>query len=267
MKKILIVGLLSACTAGVYAQGTLVFYNNFSDLQFQIYAPNPASPSIEQTGDTASQAAISGTSGTPTVYGGQVIGGSSFSGTAPAQPTGLYSDGNLFTAQIYASPAGTGSGSIPAFGSLSPVSQYIENFTTSGGVGNAFLNQATLTTDPGIPGTGYDNSGVHGSPSQHILNNANVAVAAWYNMGGTITSLAAAQAAGVPNGESTVVLVSGLGEPASVETASAGHTAQPTTPTEPYGLQSFSLAATPEPSTIAMGVMGACAFLARRRKK
>jgi catalase len=32
-------------------------------------------------------------------------------------------------------------------------------------------------------------------------------------------------------------------------------------------LQSFNLTAVPEPSTIALGVIGACAFLARRRKK
>jgi hypothetical protein len=30
---------------------------------------------------------------------------------------------------------------------------------------------------------------------------------------------------------------------------------------------SFSLTSVPEPSTIALGVIGACAFLARRRKK
>jgi hypothetical protein len=57
-----------------------------------------------------------------------------------------------FTAQIYAAPAGDGTGSIPYFSSLSPVSQYIENFATTGGTANAFLQQAVLTADPGIPG-------------------------------------------------------------------------------------------------------------------
>ena len=255
--------------AGAYAQGTLIFNDNFSDLQFQVYAPNPASPGVQQVGDTAAQGAISGVAGPYTTYGGSAIGGSFFNGTAPATVTSsaLYADGNLFTVQVYASAAGNGLGSIPSFSSLSPISQYIEGFTTNGGTANAFFNQATLTTDAGIPGTGYDGSGLHNAQGTHILNNANVALAAWYNGGGLYTTLAEAQAAGVPTGESPVVIIGGLGEPASVENAGLGGSHTPSLPAEPYGLTSFSLVSTPEPSTIALGVMGVGAFLARRRKK
>jgi hypothetical protein len=273
MKKLAIVGIASLISAGVYAQGTLTFWDNFGDLQYQIYAPNPSSPGTQQVGETASQGAISGVSGPYTTYGGTAIGGSVFNGTAPATVTSsaLYADGNLFSAQIYASPAGapnnidpsTG-GNPPAFSSLSPVSQYITTFATTGASG-PFLISASPVPDAGIPGTGYDNSGLHGA--NHILNDANIAVAAWYNGGGLYTTLAAAQAANVPWGVSPVVILTGLGEPASVETSDVGHNTPLTQPTEPYGISSFSLTSTPEPSTIALGVMGIGAFLARRRKK
>jgi len=273
MKKILMIGLVSLAGVGAYAQGTLIFYNSFGDDVFQVYAPNPAAPSVSQEGFTAAQAATINAGGSFTAspvitFGGQVIGGSTSSGSVPATlgvSSPYYSDGNLFTAQIYALSAGNGSGSIPAFSSLLPVSQYIENFSGSGGSANAFLAEATLTTDPGVPGTGYDGSGLHG-PS-HVLNNAFVGMAAWYNAGGLYTTLAEAQAAGAPWGESQVSLLNNLGEPASVNTSANVNSHQPSTPTEPYGINSFSLATTPEPSTIALGVMGVGAFLARRRKK
>jgi len=274
MKKLAIVGIASLISAGAYAQGTLTFWDNFGDLQFQIYAPNPSNPGTQQIGDTSSQGGISGVSGPYTTYNGVAIGGSLFSGTAPATigaSSPLYADGNLFTAQLYASPAGapnnidpsTG-GNPPAFSSLSPVSQYITTFATTSASG-PFLISATPVPDPGIPGTGYDNSGLHGA--NHVLNDANIAVAAWYNGGGVYTTLAQAQAANVPWGVSPVAILTGLGEPASVNTADVGHTTPLSQPTEPYGISSFSLTSTPEPSTIALGVMGVGAFLARRRKK
>jgi hypothetical protein len=265
MKKIIIIGLVSLCAVGAYAQGTLQFYNQFSDLSFHIYAPNTANPNVMQEGNNAADGAISGTSAPYIVYGGIPIGGASGAAGTPIN----YSYGNNFYAQVFASPAGNGSGAAPAFSSLSPVTQYMTTLATTSGEGAGSLVGLDFSSgDAGIPGTGYDGSGLHGA--SHILNNANVAIAAWYNAGGTITSLAQAESTqGIPYGYSAVTVLSGLGEPASVETSAAGHTAQPTTPTEMYGIQSFSLVANnvPEPSTIALGVMGACAFLARRRKK
>jgi len=281
MKKLAIIGMASLLAAGAYAQGTLIFYNSFADDIFQIYAPNTANPSVETIGFTSAQAnqinnyiPPGQTSPSPSFiaspvvsFSGQVIGGSASSGAVPATlgaSSPYYSDGNLFTAQVYALAAGNGSGSAPGFSSLNPVAQYSETFNTSGGTANAFLAQNNLTTDPGIPGTGYDGSGLHGS--SHVLNNAWVAVAAWYNDNGAYATLGQAQAAGAPWGVSPVELVGNLGEPSSVNTAARVNSNQPSTATEPYGITSFSLVTTPEPSTIALGVMGVGAFLARRKK-
>lgn len=274
MKEFVVTGGICLFYSGACAQGTLQFFNDFIDLKFQVFAPNPNNPAVQQIGETVDQGPISGISGPYTSYGGIPIGGSLFSGTAPATidaSSPLYADGNLFTAQIYASAAGDGTGAIPAFSSLSPVSQYIDHFFTFNGAPNANLDQVEPVPDRGIPGTGYDGSGLHGAT--HILNNANVAIAAWYNGGGIYTTLAEAKSAGVPWGASQVVVVENLGEPSSVETTGLGRLSTATLPAEPYGIESFSLivasgvSAAPEPGTIALGVMGVGAFLARRRKK
>jgi hypothetical protein len=78
---------------------------------------------------------------------------------------------------------------------------------------------------------------------------------AWYNDGGAITSYSQAMADGVPVGSSL---------PANV-----GLAFPPATPSAlPDGLGNFSvIAPTPEPSTIALGVLGASTFLMRLRRK
>jgi len=84
-------------------------------------------------------------------------------------------------------------------------------------------------------------------------------VYAWYNDGGTLTSYSAAQAANVPTGFSSTVTGSTGGPPQG-----GGPSATPSS----YAFPNFSVSATtPEPSTIALGVMGASAFLMRFRKK
>jgi hypothetical protein len=264
MKKITMIGLVSLLGTGAYAQGTLAFFNDNSDCQFQIYSPNPANPSAEQTGFTAAQASVQfGVTGT-TVYNGTPIGGSS--GSAPGTlgvTSAAYADGNLFDVQLYAAPAGTdssGANTPTSLSSLSPVSQYFSTFTTSGGSANAYFINPEPSPDAGIPGTALQGS--------TLINNAYVSVVAWYNGGGQYSTLALARAAGVPWGYSPIVDENGLGEPSSVETAlNHGRTTPGSFPTELYGVPSFSLATTPEPSTIALGVMGVGAFLARRRKK
>ncbi len=87
--------------------------------------------------------------------------------------------------------------------------------------------------------------------------NASIAIAAWVNSGsaGAATTLAEAQADGYDWG------VSNLGT-----SAVGGGTGSPTSPAAGV-LDSFSLITTvPEPSTIALGVIGASALLFRRRK-
>jgi hypothetical protein len=91
---------------------------------------------------------------------------------------------------------------------------------------------------------------------------ATVQVYAWYNEGGTVTSYAAAKTAGLPIGFSATGNVT-LGGP-QTGLPPAFPAALPT------GLGNITLSTTsvvPEPSTIALGIMGASAFLLRLRKK
>jgi hypothetical protein len=93
---------------------------------------------------------------------------------------------------------------------------------------------------------------------------ATVAVAAWYNNGGTVATLAAAQAAGFANGFSGTgnVTTGGNSDPAVGGPPS-------TAPGLPHlgNINVVGNVGVPEPSTIALGVMGASAFLMRLRKK
>jgi len=93
--------------------------------------------------------------------------------------------------------------------------------------------------------------------------NVTVQLLAWYNDGGTITSYAAAVEAGVPTGYSATANTTTGGLPVGAGT--------PVLPTAlPYGALGnidLSVAAVPEPSTIALGVLGASAFLMRLRRK
>jgi len=232
MKKTLLTSLLSLAAAGAFAQGTIVFNNHVANtIETHVWSPQLATPTVSTAGNAATGDFPAGT----TVYTGTLIGGA---GTGATSPTD-YANGNLWTAQIYALP-GTGD----SLSSLLPVSQYVTTFrTTSSGAG--IFTPPSLTTDPGIPNT----SGAA----------ATLALAVWYNAGGSIVSLAQAQSMGVPSGESPAFSLTALGEPAGTG---------PSTPAENLtGLQSFSIVTpTPEPSTIALGVMGISAFLIRRRK-
>jgi hypothetical protein len=97
---------------------------------------------------------------------------------------------------------------------------------------------------------------------------ATVQVYAWYNDGGTVTSYAAAQGLGYPVGFGPTGTATGLGGP----NPTGGPTLTPTS--LPWGVGAgqtsgnFNVTSSiPEPSTIALGVMGASAFLLRLRKK
>lgn len=140
-----------------------------------------------------------------------------------------------YDVELLAGPAGT------ALGSLTPVgNSLITTWNTGSEAG--YWNSTTLATISGVTTT------------------ATVAIAAWNNEGGTITTLAGAQA--TPNdpwGISSTAVTSALGFASQ----------QP--PFLPAGVTSFSLglptSAAPEPSTIALGVIGASAFLMRLRRK
>jgi len=228
---------------GAYAQGTVSFVDDTINgtTAVEIYAPQTATPSVETTGNSAAD-----TPAGTIVYTGVPIGGSA----TGSGPTG-YANGANYTAELYALGATAQPPTLPAFSALSPVTQYKSTFYTVS-VAAGLFQPSFPSSDPGILGTGATTAG-----------GASMSVAAWYS-GGGVSSVAAAQAAGVPYGWSPVWWQSALGgsgsPPATPPALAAG----------PGGLQSFSLVTTssvPEPCSIVLGLLGAAGcFLARRRK-
>jgi hypothetical protein len=297
MKKIAFIGLVTLCSAGAYAQGVVTFQAFQSAVvDGQVYAPNPGSPTVQEQGPTAAQITAGNYSTgnsyptiTPTTYAGVPIGGSSYTGANPVSFAGagasVYTYGNLFTAELYALSTTTVQGITPGvtLSSLSPVTQYQSTFATSSTpYGPGYFDQASpASPDPGIPGTGHIGTvSTFHKGAAWLGNSAEGAVVAWFNGGGQFSTLAAAQAAQVPWGQSAIFEMDGLIEPSSVMTDDNNGTTTPGQAGTAYlqgadfnagvntAFMSFNLTQpVPEPSTIALGVMGACAFLARRRKK
>jgi hypothetical protein len=155
-----------------------------------------------------------------------------------------YGNGNIWSVQLYAAP-----GTVATFSGLLPV---------AGSVANFFTDSSAL----GFPGSW--NSGVNVAvPNAANGTPATMAIAAWYNGNGQYTTYALALAAGVPTGVSTL----------GVENVNGGQNTPPDLPglgqvnTLSGGITSFSLVGVPEPSTIALGVIGMSAFLMRLRRK
>jgi hypothetical protein len=260
MKKTLIISALLAGTFSAYSQGQLTYADRQTDMTIHIYAPQTESTGVEITGDANASGGVAtdiyanngvdgnyqgaatqgGTAltGTLTTGGTTVYDGGAIGNTLSSNPTAAgafhYNNGSDYTVQLWAAP-----GLNAAASALVPVTQYTTIVSTSSTVGGAFKN-VSLAVDPGITG----------APSS-----ATIELVAWYNGGGTITSYAQAFLAGDPVGVSPLDNLTGL------YTSGAG------TPPLPEGLESFSLyIPTPEPSTIALGVIGASTLLFRRRK-
>jgi hypothetical protein len=259
MAASLLVGSLSA-----YSQGEVDFANRLTDMTIHIFAPQLLTPGIQVTGDQglATGAAVggvtadlysnngtdnnyaggsgqTGTAGTITTGGTAVYTGGAIGNTLGSNPTaaGLYNynNGSDYTVQLWAAV-----GLNQPATALTPVTQYTTVISTSSSIGGAFKNVTTFSPpDPGIP---------------NAASSATIELVCWYN-GGVGLTYAAALAAGDPTGTSpldnlTGLYVSGAGTPPPLE-----------------GLESFSLTtAVPEPSTIALGVIGASTLLFRRRK-
>jgi len=239
MKKTLAVLTLLAGAVSGYSQGQVGWadYLN-SDFQITIWSPQVATPTTQLTGNspaTFGNGATTGgdiPSGAQTGYTGVPLGGSATGATAPTD----YANGNLWSVQLYA--AATGSTPVPVAGAVANM------FTTSGNEGLYNVTGNPIVTIPGVAGG----------------TSAALQLAAWYNAGGTINSYSAAVTAGVPNG------LSAIGN----ETIQSAPSTPPDLPGG--GITSFSLVGpatsnVPEPSTIALGIMGASAFLMRLRRK
>jgi hypothetical protein len=238
MKKTLTIISLLVGAAGLHAQGTI----NWADLvtgQFQINVFSPGNtPTVQTQGDAA------GDLGGPVTqtYPGSVYLGGTATGTGSGA-AGYY-NGNLYTVGLYLDTSATAVANDVKTG----VPVATSGIITTGGQGNG-----------GIWGTsGLTSIDSAIAPGTQVY----VEIAAWYNGGGA-TSYATALAAGVPHGEGSVSTSEATlgGQGASGPPATAPNIAG-------LGLTSFDLTtSTPEPSTIALGVMGASAFLFRRRNK
>jgi len=182
---------------------------------------------------------------------GTKIGGTTGTPVGPA--SAAIANGDDWTVELYGA-AGSG---VAASG-LSPlIDGSIANNTTI----PVMANLADGTSDSTV-GTWY--SGAFGNvPGTFNGGAATVQVYAWYNDGGTIGSYSAAVAAGQPAGFSSTANVASLGGQFS-----GAAPPPPGLPAAlPGGMGNIALTTVPEPSTIALGVMGASAFLMRLRKK
>jgi len=164
--------------------------------------------------------------------------------TATGTPAGstVYTGGTVsgsgYSAQLYGGTSTTPEGSLAALGT--PVF-----FRTGSAAG-------FVTTDP---------AGGLANPANVIVPTvaengiANIQLRAWNNVGGTVTSYETSFAQQGINGKSAMFQSQPLG---GIQTPSPNL----------VGLTSFNVHTNvPEPSTIALAVMGASAFLIRRRKK
>jgi hypothetical protein len=255
MKKLVTTVVLLAGAASVYSQGQVNTSDyNAGSFNIHIWSPNPAAPSVEQTGN--SPATIAGNAsynanpdypvGTA-VYGGTLIGGG---GTAPGG--GGYGNGDNFDVELYAAAGTITTFSTSTFTAVSSLGS-IDDAAFGSSFAGLYAGGGLLTLN-----------GANGTITVAAGSPVTFAVAAWNNDGGTVGSYPAAVALGA----SGVYGVSTLG----TENTGVNPNPPPFLPTAVNGgnpgISSFSLTSTiPEPSTISLGVIGASAFLMRLRRK
>jgi len=262
MNKSLTVIALLAGAASVYSQGQVNYsdYNPGATTGFNIHiwSGQLATPGVETTGNSTTPfapgtaAGLAGDAPTGTSnpgYNGVMIGGSGNGPTAGLN----YANGDDFNVELYYAAGNTVSA---GFSSLSPLAPTICTLA-DGSYGAAYAGMyfplgGGLVTIPNVAAGGT----------------ATFAIAAWFNGGGTYPSLPAAQASGGGSAWGT--------SPLGAETIGGGIIAPPLLPglgnpnNVAGGISSFCIVGPqviPEPSTIALVVIGAAAFLARLRRK
>jgi hypothetical protein len=172
------------------------------------------------------------------------LGGSSSATTGnPATDAGNGAD---WSVAMYGN---AGSGDAP--GTLTECTVAGGGFAVATLAGGAAAGDAT-------PGTWYSGLVAQVPNTTGANQAATLQLYAWYNDGGTL-SYSQAQAAGDPTGTSAVANLADTGG----NNLSGGPSI--TAPNMPAGLGNVVM--TPEPSTVALGVMGASAFLLRLRRK
>lgn len=234
-KNLLVAALLVSASFAAFGQGTIVFNNRqttagtgaAAPVVAPIFGMDPANPTLRKTGNPT--ATWNGSNGpTPAPLGTQTYAG------VPLRGTG-------FTAQLW------GANSVKADTELLLVASTTFRTATTASL-QGFIN----------PLAGGVNPPVSDTPSS-ATERAKFQIRVWDNVGGTIQTwtdaLTAWQEGRIQAGWSDIFLVDfQLGQ---------GTGLAPNL----VGLQSFNLTQIPEPSVIALGVLGAgCLFLLRRRK-
>jgi len=238
MKKTLVLVGIVTGAVGAYAQGEINWYDAQPGYTIEILSPNPASPTVEQTGQTSYDVP----SGSTTVYGGGYIGGGTTGNGPNVGPTptagalGInYQNAGAFEAGLYLAT------SLPALTTDILTGSPVATTSLLGGANDGFYNN--------------NPSGLTYLSSFAVNTPVYVGIAAWYNANGNTSYAASVVGTGVQ------------GYVESTTTVSLGGGDNPPAGLAGLGLTSFSLATTPEPSTIALGVIGASAFLMRLRRK
>lgn len=232
-KTITVIALLAGAVSG-YSQGQIYWAGYSGNLRLQTFVAQPGnggSYSVTYAGVTGHEI-VGNTSATlekpagTTVYTGALLSGTAYDNELLVGPAGITSVGGTVD--------GVG---LAVYGT-------IENFKTG-------------ANNTGMPVPANQTVQLPTETYFAVGDQVSVAIAAWSS---AYPSLAAAVASGVSG-------VWGI-SPVEQTTAAGGLTAVPNTgELLPTTLESFSLATTvPEPSTIALGVMGASALLFRRRK-
>jgi hypothetical protein len=151
-------------------------------------------------------------------------------------PGGAKLDGTGYTAQLYGGAAGAAEGALVA---LTPTT------TFRSGAGAGYITPAGAVVVTGVPGG----------------QTASIQIRVWNNQGGTITSYEQARASATGEfGQSEVFQISSLGDP---------NASPPGVPVDPVGFgtgKTYATQIVPEPTTIALGLLGAAALFLRRRK-
>jgi hypothetical protein len=179
-------------------------------------------------------------------YNGTKLGGTT-TGAPTGTPTANVGKGDDWTVALYGN-AGSGD-----------AASTLTECTVSGSPGTfATATFADGTTDKKL-GTWYSGTiaaipGTTGGGQAATLQ-----LYAWYNNGGTVTSYAASVAANGVNGKSALENLASTGGP---ETG-----LPPALPGNIPAFPAFIVSGVPEPSTIALGVMGASGMLLRLRRK
>jgi len=256
MKKLVTTVVLLAGAASGYSQGQVntTDYNG-SAFNIHIWSPDVNSPTTEFQGNSgatiAGNAAYNSSPDGPagnTVYTGTLVGGS---GSGVTAATG-YANGDNFDVELYAAPNAVTTFSTSTFTAVQALGPL--------GDGSLPANWAGIYQGGGLVTFGGPN-GTPGAPTVAIGGLVTFAIAAWYNNNGTVTSY-------TPG--SGITGISTLG----TTTAEGNNITPPFLPGAAGngnpGISSFSLTTTstiPEPSTIALGLVGASAFLMRLRRK